>query len=804
GVFPDNGERVATGMSIVELARLRLVRHNTSLASDPVALEQFLTLQLSLLLSPEIREGKKFDINRLIGNGIDDDGDLIVDEPTESLNTTTGKVEEAVWPGTAFETRPVQFGGIDPNFEDATRGIDNSSNPIFSRQLLARYLYCLAYLAMDDNFEIEVASGDAKEITARRLAQWAINVVDFRDPDAIMTPFEYDVDPFDDNGWNVDDNYATVQAFEQADRRIVWGCESPELLITESKAIHDRRVRDTDLDQFDNNDPWDANPQDFTKRTEMPPNPVDGSLDQFRIPQGSLFLELMATGNDAQNLSTTNGALGLPSELYTNGLLDLSRVATDGTNTSPVWRIAITRPSNPASPVTTIANVMADPPRLAVLGPALAQLPLPYDDTFLALLNDPSLGLRFDSVASPTGLPEYQATQLYDRYIVFTNSDPSLVPPQSGVAVKRPYYFNYTNHAAPMVPPGGHVVIGPRQATAIGSVDRQQATPPITDSQPSEAAAQRIIMTLGAAPGQPGSVIHYADDGTFIQRPAVTFVAAAHPPNGGVNGWSNTAQTAPYGIGISVSEPVPGPSYYKEPIWGPSPPERLHPSAPIEPESYYGSLSTQQKTFPDLPFDSYSQNDINIPLAELPKLTSTGTLPNFRVALLQRLADPTRPWHAVLNPYITVDSQSIDLTVFNGEDKEPTGWDPMMSGEFDPDDEAADRRPIFFKARQRGLVAETTSRQSMNIWNPMSQPLTVASTPLAVSKSYFDYALVEDFGRLNLTYAPTPAGAPTVPATWLPWNNRPFVNSMELMMVPSSSPWRLPFEVKQIPSIAGK
>ncbi|MCA9152130.1 MAG: hypothetical protein KDA92_22660, partial [Planctomycetales bacterium] len=442
GVFPDNGERVATGMSIVELARLRLVRHNTSLASDPVALEQFLTLQLSLLLSPEIREGKKFDINRLIGNGIDDDGDLIVDEPTESLNTTTGKVEEAVWPGTAFETRPVQFGGIDPNFEDATRGIDNSSNPIFSRQLLARYLYCLAYLAMDDNFEIEVASGDAKEITARRLAQWAINVVDFRDPDAIMTPFEYDVDPFDDNGWNVDDNYATVQAFEQADRRIVWGCESPELLITESKAIHDRRVRDTDLDVADPND--SDNPQDFTKRTETDPMTIDATLDQFRIPQGSLFLELMATGNEAQNLSTANGALGLPAELYTNGLLDLTRLATDGTNFSPVWRIAITRPSNPASPVTTIANVMADPPRLAVLGPALAQLPLPYDDTFLALLNDPSLGLRFDSVASPSGLPENQASQLYDRYIVFTgdplNAATPLTLPEVATEVRRRYY----------------------------------------------------------------------------------------------------------------------------------------------------------------------------------------------------------------------------------------------------------------------------------------------------------------------------------------------------------------------------
>ena len=44
------------------------------------------------------------------------------------------------------------------------------------------------------------------------VAQWAVNVVDFRDPDAICTPFEFDLSPFtDDDGnmangtWDVDD-----------------------------------------------------------------------------------------------------------------------------------------------------------------------------------------------------------------------------------------------------------------------------------------------------------------------------------------------------------------------------------------------------------------------------------------------------------------------------------------------------------------------------------------------------------------------------------------------------------------------
>ncbi len=84
-------------------------------------------------------------------------------------------------------------------------------------------------LAMDDNFTIPNATASRRSqkrrITARRLAQWAINVVDFRDPDSAMTPFEYDADPFDDDGWNVDDNYRTQD--NTPDRQIVWGCECP-------------------------------------------------------------------------------------------------------------------------------------------------------------------------------------------------------------------------------------------------------------------------------------------------------------------------------------------------------------------------------------------------------------------------------------------------------------------------------------------------------------------------------------------------------------------------------------------------
>ena len=43
-----------------------------------------------------------------------------------------------------------------------------------------------------------------RKLTCRMIAQWAINCVDMRDSDVIMTPFEYDENPWD--GWGVWDD----------------------------------------------------------------------------------------------------------------------------------------------------------------------------------------------------------------------------------------------------------------------------------------------------------------------------------------------------------------------------------------------------------------------------------------------------------------------------------------------------------------------------------------------------------------------------------------------------------------------
>ncbi len=69
------------------------------------------------------------------------------------------------------------------------------------------------------------------------VAQWAANIVEFRDADSTMTPFEYDTNPAD--GWDVDGNVKTTNDDKPAQRDVVFGCERPEIVIAETCAWED-------------------------------------------------------------------------------------------------------------------------------------------------------------------------------------------------------------------------------------------------------------------------------------------------------------------------------------------------------------------------------------------------------------------------------------------------------------------------------------------------------------------------------------------------------------------------------------
>ena len=75
---------------------------------------------------------------------------------------------------------------------------------------------------------------------------------------------------------------------EQATRDVVWGAERPELLITETLALHDRRC--TDLQDLAGVPPhWSIIAPPSPPSQSQPP---DYDLDQKLKPRGSLFVEL--------------------------------------------------------------------------------------------------------------------------------------------------------------------------------------------------------------------------------------------------------------------------------------------------------------------------------------------------------------------------------------------------------------------------------------------------------------------------------------------------------------------------------
>ena len=133
---------------------------------------------------------------------------------------------------------------------------------------------------------------------------------------------------------------------------VVWGCERPELLLTEAMAMHDRRTSDL------------PSSSDFRMN---PPNRLsdgkavdagsshDPHYDQKYRPEGSLFFELFNpwTAQDApapelQSLDTTNQfGVDLTLRTPTAGVVASPTLTTTVTTNGgdPVWRVVIADPT---------------------------------------------------------------------------------------------------------------------------------------------------------------------------------------------------------------------------------------------------------------------------------------------------------------------------------------------------------------------------------------------------------------------------------------------------------------------------
>jgi len=290
------------------------------------------------LLPLDVLLGQRMDLNRPFGNGRDDNNNGVVDEWEEAL------LGEPVIDVQGSGVVCNNSNGIDVNND----GIVNQVDRALARQLYARHLYVLMSLLADDDVSgaAHPAWRDA-DSRARWIAQWAVNVVDFRDRDSVMTAFEYDPDPFTSQGWRVDGDPATDDGIGRP--HVVWGCERPELLITETLALHARRTEDLASDPSG-------------KKTTDTTNP-DEDFDQRLRPQASLFVELYnpwpATLGQAGEFCFDRRGAG-----WRGGVL-LSQPTSQG---HPVWRLVVTpavaKSGQTDDPVDTDVPDPADQPAI--------------------------------------------------------------------------------------------------------------------------------------------------------------------------------------------------------------------------------------------------------------------------------------------------------------------------------------------------------------------------------------------------------------------------------------------------------
>jgi hypothetical protein len=719
---------IPTGLHIVDLLRARLIVGRTYPPVLTPAQIQQLNADVAAMLPAELVAGLRLDLNRPFGNSRDDNGNGVVDEPLEAGS------EPGYW--TTPSTAPANFALIPPNLAN---GVDVNNNGTFgdavdarlARHLYARQLYVLMMLFNDQATVIDF-DGDGNsnpEETARGIAQWAVNVVDFRDRYSIMTPFEYDMDPFD--GWGVDGDITTNDA--DPDRRVVWGCERPELLITETLAFHDRRTEDL-------NSPEST----ITAANGTGQDAPDGAtrnFDQRLLPRGSLFIELYNPWNT--QTSTLNN--GFPSLAEAQGeFYDVAANVANGNVNQPTPQVAAGVQLNARTPGQTPvwrciivrgASMLADP-----------------DD--------------FGVAPNPPFLPAD-----VERSVYFAN--PQFVNDLATIA------NHYTTLPVAPLMPGRFAVVG--SAGQPGLNTASEFITPIgrlnanfgAASDGASAGVRQIVLSPNASPlaNQVELRNNFGPNpeptGTGDLLPAVAVV---------VDSTWNGAATVP--LSMSVSEPLGG---YNTALFNP---------VLANGEGAFGA-------------------PLNTPLDEgNPELRVDGTRLNHRTVHLQRLADPTLDWNATSNPYLTIDSMTVDLTVFNGVADPSSAKDPQTSG-----------TTAGVASYQRGdppaLNLPVNTFWAHQLANPA---IPAGLVPGGGSTHIVNFALQHSLGYLNKGYGVAALGtaytqgdapfaayvgapkAPLGPFPWFTWNNRPFAGPNELLLVPRSRSSRLLFDFNSTPS----
>jgi hypothetical protein len=734
-------------------------------------------------------------------------------------------------------------------------GVRNLSSQ--GRQLCARQLYMLMMLLVDEGYvetqnvvsnaegnvnllfyvnDIAARRGHAqptpddtalalRKLTAQRIAQWAINCVDFRDADDIMTSFEYDENPWD--GWGTRDrdgvlipldgdiatdengsevmaeanlptqNQAQVIAWNlvagagaskviapsplgatpavaalvtgptsiaEQTRGVVWGTERPELLITETLALHDRRCTD---------ERGDSNLSIFD--SPSPETPPDYDLDQRLKPRGSLFVELYNPWSDDGKK---------PAELY--GQVDIDPNTAGVQPSAP--GVLLNRLSNayvPASvadfnkysPVWRMA-VLQDPMSGRLVNPALQLLQIDPDG-FGVDMDRASERMIYFTTGGDTN--RANDNNLLDEYqnvggtLVPRTDNPNVnvwVPPlpylrvgTQRVPTGRRYFVARTDRI-PSGTPGNDVDVPiapilPGRCAVVGSSGVQLAGPEndytgnttprtpdndLTTNPLPSGSRQRFVTSLSRLPGTSADEQSDRAHRQHLYRTRRIELWPSPNPDEqqlliGANGGQ---EFVPNGAGSYVNvtdSDLPGNLGYGVPGSGTTfspridtngdgtadtdliqpcvaiPVEDMNISEPVEgyPSRAYQaahrdnlgeSVTAQAPTLNaegELEYRQVYDHPLDLQL----ELVRNGTTQKYRTLHLQRLANPTLPWNPPpfaadgvtanplhqrnlpVNPYRTIDSQSVDLTAYNGASLYERNALPTAEAEHDTEVDAA-------------------------------------------------------------------------------------------------------------------
>ena len=577
--------------------------------------------------------------------------------------------------------------------------VNNPGNPAvpIADPLLPRHLFHLALLVCPEPIDYDYnADGTANandQLSFRKdLAQWCVNVKDFMDPDSINTRFLFDLTPED--GWTPN--------------LTLWGCERPELLLTESFALHDKRLDDLDTEQNGGT----LNDSDPARRDE--------DLDSRYVPNASAFFEIYNPWVHSANQDTATNSDLPPADIYNAARagVDLQKVNGE----SPVWRLRILNSSTNTNSNIDERNITDTSPDVVKI--VYFRRP---GNGFLSTVHSGNPEVVF---FPPAALAQVPALQPGRRAIIGS----------AGVSQNNLYttYIGRLTAAA-----------GPWNAP--GALDR----------------TRRIILD----PVGSRVSTYYWDNGSAAMREQVAQNVVCLPIGEQYTVGGGGAKPRNFGLtdpkrGYDVEAAAVNPSYILNPV--------------ADGFEFFDSAMMIPVTL-DTPADKQFQAARWSSIPTLPSLPSGGLRDEGKIlscfsAHLQRLADPTQPFDAVNNPYLTVDYIGSDVSIINGI---YSGNDPDRQNTLD-DDLASFERGKFHERlggnRQR-LLWKGTQDGSLTVGPPRDAG--------GLDQHFVSRDVIQSFGDLDLVYR---RDGSNHAFPWLTWNNRPYTSQLELQNVPNTPP----------------